>query len=177
VGYARSGSDEPPGGRAPWSCRYRRRRRPSKNAGDGSASPAMPYSTAPRCSGLRPCRCRQPSVGCSFVFLFCSPATAIASARRGRNAGGSVGKNAGRLYFGARAGRGFAPVGQANRACGLSVLIRSSPRNFRPAEQLEFATSGDGLGPRRPSSLLRKGSRPAMTPCQVTCWSLTPIQL
>jgi hypothetical protein len=40
---------------------------------------------------VRPCKCRQPSVGCSFVFLFCSPATAIASARPGRNAGGSVG--------------------------------------------------------------------------------------
>jgi hypothetical protein len=79
--------------------------------------------------------------------------------------------------FGARAGRGFARSARRSRACGLSVLIRSSPRNFRPAEQLEFATSGDGLGPRRPSSLLRKGSRPAMTPCQVTSWSLTPIQL
>jgi len=133
------------------------------NAG-GSASPSMPYSTALRCPGLRLCRCRRPSIGCRFVFLFRS--CDCDRVRQGRNARGSVGENAPRAFIRSARGRVFARLaGRIEHRClavraplrphpgrtsrystlrwsGFSVMVQCPPRACEKAEDFHQKRNG-----------------------------------
>src|SRR5690349_11430275 len=76
--------------------------------------------------GLAEMRLCPLSVAASFSFSV-HRRLAIALARQGRNARGSAGKTGG-AFVRSASGAGFRAAGEADRACGLIVLIRSSPQ-------------------------------------------------
>jgi hypothetical protein len=117
----------------------------TSNAGDGSASPRMPYSMALRCSGLRACRCRRPSIGCSLLFLFRSLASAdTIGGDRVAMPRGSVGKTRRAPLSGAHLGAGFHADSGRIELAGCGVLMGRGRGRPAPSRVTRFRRSASG---------------------------------